>query len=89
MLESHLTSEGDEGNKGFESLARPGNCELLINLISKFIKVEEPTKLTHKFLKESKFHVCITSTLLQTQRRQSRLDDSDGGHGIGRSSSKN
>lgn len=88
MPASHLSSEGDESNKGFDSLARSGNCKPVINLISKFTKVEEPAKHTHKFLKEGKFHVCITSTLLQTQRLQLKRDDSDCGHGIGRSSSQ-
>lgn len=51
MPASHLSSEGDEGNKDFERLARSGNCKLDINLISKFTKVEEPAQLTHEFLK--------------------------------------
>lgn len=85
MPASHLSSEGDRGNKGFQSLARSGNCKLVINLISGFTKVEEPAKFTHEFLKESKFHVCITSMLLQTQRLQIKHDDSDCGHGMGRS----
>lgn len=89
MPANHLSSEGDEGNKGFESLARSGNCKPAINLISKFTKVEEPAKVTHEFLKESKFHVCVTLMLLQTQRLQIKLDNSDCGHGIGRSSSQN
>lgn len=50
MPESHLSSEGDEGNKGFESLIRSGNCKPVINLTSKFTKVKEPTKHTHEFL---------------------------------------
>jgi len=51
--------------------------------------VEESAKLTHSFLKKRKFHVCITTILLQTQGLQIKLDDSDCGHGVGRSSSQN
>lgn len=54
MSAHHLTmlSEGDGGNKGFELLARSENCKPVTSLISNFVKVEEPAKLIHKFLKK-------------------------------------
>lgn len=52
MPASHLPSEGDKSNKAFESPTRPENSKPVINLISKFTKVEEPDNLTQ--ISESK-----------------------------------